>query len=60
MLTTKEAAALLGIKPRSVVQLIRRGLLKSEVLGRDHRIPRDEVDRYLSERRPAHRPTKHQ
>lgn len=58
MLTTAQAADRLGIKPRSVVQLIRRGLLAAEKHGRDYAIEETEIDRYLSERRPAHRPGK--
>lgn len=57
MLTTKEAADRLGIQPRSVVQLIRRGLLTATKHGRDFAIDEAEIARYLVERRPAHRPT---
>lgn len=56
MLTTREAADRLGIKARSVVQLIRREHLKAEKKGRDYLIPAEEVERYERERRPAHRP----
>lgn len=56
MLTTTEAAALLGIKPGSVRALIARRLLRAEKKGRDHLIDQLELDRYLAERRPAHRP----
>lgn len=56
MLTTAEAAARLKLKPRSVVQLISRGLLKAEKRGRDYFIEAVEVERYERERRPAHRP----
>lgn len=58
MLTTTEAADRLGIKARSVVQLIRRGLLKAEKKGRDYLIEDSEVARYEHERRPQHRPKK--
>lgn len=57
-LTTTQAAALLNIQPRSVVQLIRRGLLTAEKRGRDYFITRDELERYQRARRPAHRPGK--
>lgn len=57
-LTTKDAADRLGIKPRSVVALIRRGLLQATKHGRDYAIDEAEVARYERERRPAHRPHK--
>ena len=57
MLTTREAADRLGIKPRSVVQLIRRELLQAVKHGRDYSIDETEFERYLTERRPRHRPT---
>lgn len=56
MLTTHEAADRLGIKPRSVVWAIKRGLIQAEKRGRDYWIEDEEVDRYAKERRPAHRP----
>jgi len=58
MLTTTEAATLMGIKPVSVRALIARGLLRATKYGRDYLIEQAEIDRYLSVRRPAHRPTK--
>jgi excisionase family DNA binding protein len=58
MLTTTEAADRLGIKPRSVVQLIRRELLAAEKRGRDWFITMEEIERYERERLPAHRPIK--
>jgi excisionase family DNA binding protein len=58
MLTTKQAADRLGIKARSVVQLIKRGLLSAEKHGRDYSILPEEIERYLKERRPQHRPKK--
>lgn len=57
MLTTHEAADRLGIKPRSVVQLIRRGLIQAEKRGRDYFISTAEVESYEQKRKPAHRPT---
>jgi len=53
---TIEAADRLGIKRRSVVALIRRGLLIATKRGRDYWIDDAELDRYLIERRPAHGP----
>lgn len=53
---TADAAERLGIKPRSVVQLIKRGVLAAEKRGRDYWIEDAEVERYARERRPAHRP----
>lgn len=58
MLTTNQVADRLGIKPRSVVQLIQRKLLKAEKLGRDWLIEDAEAERYQRERRPQHRPAK--
>ena len=60
MLTTHEAAERLGIKPRSVVALIRRGRLAAEKRGRDWFVEAAEVERYKSERLPAHRPVRSQ
>ncbi len=56
MLTTTEAADRLGVKPRSVVQFIKRGLIAATKHGRDYAIDPAEIDRYLIERKPAHRP----
>lgn len=58
MLTTAEAADRLGIKPRSVAALIKRGLLAAMKHGRDYSIATEEVERYERERRPQHRPSK--
>jgi excisionase family DNA binding protein len=58
MLTTREAADRLGIKPRSVVALIKRSLLTATKHGRDYSIAIEEVDRYKQERKPQHRPKK--
>lgn len=58
MLTTREAADRLGLKPRSVVQFIRRGLIAAEKRGRDYFISEAEVERYERERRPAQRPAR--
>lgn len=59
MLTTKQAAVLLGFKSaRPVTLLIRNGTIKAEKLGRDWLIDEAEVERYAAQRRPAHRPRK--
>lgn len=58
MLTTREAADRLGLKPRSVVQFIKRGLIAAEKRGRDYLIEASEVERYAQERRAQHRPPK--
>lgn len=55
LLTTREAADRLGLKPRSVVWAIKQGLIKAEKRG-DYWIESTEVERYRQERRPAHRP----
>ena len=55
MLTTAEAAALLGIKPGSVRALIKRGLLEATKHGRDHLITQEAIERYQASRRqPGH------
>lgn len=46
LLTTKEAAARLGIHWRSVVKAIQRGKLKAEKRGRDYFIEQAELDSY--------------
>lgn len=60
MLTTREAADRLGIKPRSVAALIQRGLLAAtwNAYARRFEIEPTEVERYERERRLAHRPRK--
>jgi excisionase family DNA binding protein len=58
MLTTAEAADRLSITARSVARLIKRGTIKAEKRGRDYLIEVAEVERYKSERIPAHRPKK--
>ena len=46
LLTTKEAAALLGIHWRSVVKAIHRGTLKAEKRGRDYFIEQADIEAY--------------
>jgi len=58
MLTTADAARRLGINAKSVAILIKRGLIKAEKHGRDYSIEPSEIERYATERRPAHRPKK--
>jgi excisionase family DNA binding protein len=60
MPTTHEAADRLGIKPRSVVKAVKRGLIRAEKRGRDYWIEDEEVERYARERRPSHRPKREQ
>jgi excisionase family DNA binding protein len=55
-MTTAEAADRLGIKARSVVQLIRRDIIKADKRGRDYWIEETEIERYEQERKPPHRP----
>ena len=50
LLTTLDAAAILGCSPAHVRWLIRAGKLPRRALGRDYFLTRAEVDRY----RPAH------
>jgi excisionase family DNA binding protein len=56
LLTTAEAAQRLGVLPRSVTLLCRRGILKGEKRGRDWMIEAEEVERYKAERKPVGRP----
>lgn len=51
MLTTHEAAAILGITPESVRRQINRGRLRGEKRGRDWFVSRAEVARYQAERK---------
>jgi excisionase family DNA binding protein len=56
MLTTKEAAAVLGIQPRTVTRYILRGLIRAEKHGRDYFISHDEIARFQNERRKVGNP----
>jgi excisionase family DNA binding protein len=56
MLTTKEAAAVLGIQPRTVTRYILRGLIHAEKHGRDYFISHDEIERFKQERRKPGNP----
>lgn len=48
---TFEAAAILGLKPRSVTRHIERHNLKAEKIGRDYLIAQEELERFKRERR---------
>ena len=47
IMTTKQAAELLGIAPASVSRLIRQDKLKGERFGRDWLVYRESVEIYL-------------
>ena len=58
ILTTREAAALLGLSPKTITQAIRRGKLQAERFGRDWQIQRDDLLSWSATRRPVGRPRK--
>lgn len=58
MLTTREAATVLGISLRTVQAHIKAGNLHATRYGRDYLISTDELERFKTEKRPAHRPKK--
>lgn len=49
--TTQQAAAMLDVSLSAVQKAIQKGRLKAEQLGRDNLIEREEVERYLRERK---------
>ena len=49
--TTKQAAAMLDVSLSAVQKAIQKRRLKAELMGRDNLIEREEVERYLRERR---------
>jgi excisionase family DNA binding protein len=55
-LTTSEVAALLGVTPGRVKQLLGSGELAGEKLGNAWAISREAVESYLEHRRPIGRP----
>lgn len=57
-MTTHEAADRLGLTPRSVARLIKRGVIAATKRGRDYWIEDSEIERYIAARRPAGRPKK--
>ena len=58
LFTTNEAAARLGIQPRTVTRYILRGLIFAEKLGRDWLITEEELKRFEADRRNVGRPQK--
>jgi excisionase family DNA binding protein len=58
MLTTREAAAVLGLKLRTVQAHITAGNIHAVKMGRDFFITPEEIERFQREKRPAHRPKK--
>lgn len=50
-LSVRRAAEVLGLRPRSVIYLLGKGLISSTRLGRAHFIPTAEVERYRRIRR---------
>ena len=57
MITTKEAAGILGVTPIRIRQLIKEGRLPAEKIGRDYLIDVEGVERFSENDRPARRPT---
>jgi excisionase family DNA binding protein len=57
-MTTLEAAVRLKVKRQWVWRLIKGGIIKAEMRGRDYWIEEAEVERYDRERNPPHRPKK--
>ena len=49
MLTTNQAAEVLGIRPATIRQQIQAGRIKAVKMGRDWFIESDELDRYRRE-----------
>lgn len=49
-MTIEEAARILGVSHLSVYRLIKRGRLRALRVGRDFRIRRSDMDRYLDAR----------
>lgn len=59
LITTKQAAQILGVTPVRVRQLIQNGQLRSTKQGRDHLLDDTEVEQFHREgRRPGGRPKK--
>lgn len=48
MLTSKEVAELLGLKPYTIREYVRRGILKGVKYGRGWHFTTDEVKRFIS------------
>lgn len=47
VMTTREAAEILGVAPESVARLAKRGILKGERFGRAWMVYRSSVEEYL-------------
>ena len=62
VMTTREAAEILGLAPESVARLLRVGALKGERFGRDWMVYRESVERYLEQNKgkSKHDPTRGQ
>ena len=58
MITTTEAAGVLGITPRTIQRHIKEGHLKAKRYGRDYLIEDQELERFQRERRRRGRPEK--
>lgn len=60
VMTTKEAAEILGLAPESVARLVRVGTLKGERFGRAWMVYRSSVDAYLEQNadKPKSDPTR--
>lgn len=50
LMTIEEAARVLGVSHLTVYRLIKRGRLRALRVGRDFRIRRSDMDRYLDAR----------
>lgn len=58
LLSVEQAAVRLGIQPGTVYKYFGRGLLTKTRHGASVWVHRDEVDRYMAERRPPGKPSK--
>jgi excisionase family DNA binding protein len=43
-----EAARILKVNPKTIRRMIERGEIRSHKVGRQHRIPRSEIEKFLS------------
>lgn len=60
IISTQQAAAILGVAPESVARLVRQGVIDGFKLGRDWAIYRTSVERYKvqTENKDKHDPTR--
>jgi excisionase family DNA binding protein len=58
MITTTQAAAILGLSRRRVQAMITSGLLPAKKIGRDFLLEEEDVKALAEKERPAHRPKK--